>query len=156
MASNVAEQHIRCHYLFEVWDHDPDTTAALVVSPDGGTTDRYVDMRDYEHFAVIANPSVLTGTGLTKLEIVAATDTSGTSLTVIKDSGTIACDTIVDWAIQECSADEIRHAGDAAGVALRYVAGRLTVQNSADECKVTYFALSNRPHLDLTPATTIS
>lgn len=156
MASSVATQKIRSGYLFQVWDHDPDTASALVVSPDAGTTDRYVDMRDYSHFAVIACNSVLVGAGITKLEIVAASDTAGTDLAVVKDSGTIAPNDLNDWAIEECSAEEVAQLASENGTDLRYVAGRLTVANSGDESKVVYFAIPKRPRLDLTPATTIS
>ena len=157
MASAVAEQHIRSKHLFQVWDHDPDTTNAIVCTPDAGTTDRYVDMRDYERFAAIAMPTVVAAGGLTKLEIVASSDTAGADLTVIKDSGTIAADAAkTDWAILECSADEIAQAGASSSLALRYVAARLTNATNTDECVVVYFGCSNRPRLDLTPATTIS
>lgn len=156
MASAVAEQHIRARNLIQMWDHDPGATTAQITTPDGGTTKRLVDMRDYEHFAVTAYASVLAGNGITKLEIVACTDTAGTNATAIKDSGTIAADALGDWAMLECSADEVRYAGDAAGLALRYVGARLTCQNSGDEAVVTYIGVSNRPQLDLTPATTIA
>lgn len=157
MASAVAEQHIRSRYLFQVWDHDPDTASAIVVTPDAGTTDRYVDGRDLERFAVIAIQTVIgSNSGITKLEIVAASDTAGTDLTVIKDSGTVDADALADWLIEECSMDEVRHLGDAAGVNLRYVAGRLTSSNSGDEAIVVYFGIPNRKYLNLTPATTIS
>jgi hypothetical protein len=157
MASAVAEQHICSKYLFQVWDHDPGTTNAIVATPDGGTTDRYVDMRDYERFAAIALATVVAAGGLTKLEIVASSDTAGADLTVIKDSGTIAADSALnDWAILECSADELAQAGAASSLNLRYVAARLTNATNTDECVVIYFGISNRPHLDLTPATTIA
>lgn len=157
MASNVAEQHIRSRYLFQVWDHDPDTASAIVVTPDAGTTDRYVDGRDLERFAVIAIQTVIgSSSGITKLEIVAASDQAGTDLTVIKDSGTVDADALCDWLIEECSMDEVRHAGDAAGVALRYVAGRITQSNSGDEAVVVYFGIPNRHYLNRTPATTIA
>lgn len=157
MASAVAEQHIRSGFLFQVWDHDPGTASAIVVTPDGGTTDRYVDMRDYERFAAIAIQTIIgSASGITKLEIVAASDTAGADLTVIKDSGTVDADALADWLMEECSADEIAQASAASALNLRYVAARVTQSNSGDEAVVVYFACPNRPHLDLTPATTIS
>ena len=157
MASNVAEQHIRSQFLFQVWDHDPDTASAIVVTPDGGTTDRYIDGRDIHNFAVIAIQTIIgSASGITKLEIIAASDTSGTDLTVIKDSGTVDADALADWLIEECSMDEVRHAGDAAGVNLRYVAGRVTSSNSGDEAIIVYFAIPKNRYLNRTPATTIS
>lgn len=157
MASPTATQHVRSNLKIQVWDHDPDTASALVVSSDAGTTDRYMDMRDLSHFAVIATNGALTGAGITKLEIVAATDTSGTNLTVIKDSGTVAADALGDWVMEECTAEEVAQEGaDAGVVGLRYVAGRLTLANSSDESIVTYIGVSKRPGLDLTPASTIA
>lgn len=157
MASAVAEQFIRSRFLFQVWDHDADSTAATVVTPDAGTTDRYVDGRDIDRFAVIAIQTVIgSSSGITKLEIIAASDTAGTDLTVIKDSGTVDADALADWLMEECSMDEVRHAGDAAGVDLRYVAGRITQSNAGDEAIAVYFALPKNRYLNRTPATTIS
>lgn len=157
MASAVASQHIRSGFLFQVWDHDPGGTSALVVSPDGGTTDRYVDMRDHTHFAVIAIQTVIgSSSGITKLEIVAATDTAGTDLTVIKDSGTVDADALCDWLMEECTESEVAQAATAAGKDLRYVAGRITQSNAGDEAIAVYFALPKRKYKDLTPATTIA
>lgn len=156
MASAVAEQHIRSNNLIQMWDHDPGATSAQITTPDGGTTKRLVDMCDLELFAVSVMTTVLGGNGVTKVEIVACTDTDGTNATAIKDSGTIAADAMGDWAILECAADEISHLGDAAGLALRYVGARITCHHSGDEAVVVYFGKSNRPRLDLTPATTIA
>lgn len=157
MASAVATQHLRSNLKIAVYDHDPDGTSALVVSPDAGTTDRYFDMRDYDQFAVIAIQTVIgSSSGITKLEIVAASDTAGTDLTVIKDSGTVDADALCDWLMEECSAEEVSHLGAAGGVNLRYVAGRITQSNSGDEAIAIYIGCPKRKHLDLTPATTIS
>lgn len=157
MASAVAEQHIRSRYLFQVWDHDPGGTSATVVSADGGTTGRYVDGRDIERFAVIAIQTVIgSSSGITKLEIIAAEDTAGTNATVIKDSGTVDADALCDWLMEECSMDEVAHIGAAAGLNLRYLAGRITQSNAGDEAIAVYFAIPNRKYLNLTPATTIS
>src|SRR5512146_2114398 len=98
MASAQAAQHLFSRMKVQCWDHDPNTTNALITSPDGGTTKRYVDLRDYDHFAVLAMAETLTGSGITKVEIVAAEDAAGTNVTAIKDSGTVALDTIGDWA----------------------------------------------------------
>ena len=155
MASPTATDHIRSNYLFQVHDHDPGGTSATVVSADGGTTLKYVDMRDYSHFAVIATPTVLND-DLTKLEIVASADTAFSSVTVIKDSGALTADALADWAIEECTAEEVAQEGSDAGVELRYVAGRLTHANSSDESVVMYFAIPKRPRKDLTAETTIA
>ncbi len=125
------------------------------MSPDAGTTDRYVDGRDITHFAAIVRTSVLgNGTGVTKLEIIAASDAAGTDLTVIKDSGALTLTTIAKWAMEECSMEEVKAIGDAAGVNLRYIAARITTNGSTDEATVIYFAIPVREYLNLTPATT--
>lgn len=120
------------------YDHDPGTTNPLIVSPDGGTTKRYVDMRDYGGFAVIAMASLLAGSGITKVEIVAAVDTDGTDLQVITDSGTVAAAAVGDVVVQECTAEQVKEVAVSSGKNLRYVGARLTCQNAGDEAVVTY------------------
>jgi len=156
MASLVAEQKIKSGYKIEVWDHDPATASALVTSPDGGTTDRYMDGRDLSHFAVIVAATVFGGNGPTLVEIVAADDAAGTNITQIKTSGTIAADALGDWVIEECSMDEVSQISAAAGLNLRYVAARITCHHSGDEALVTYLGIPRRSFLNQTPATTIA
>lgn len=128
-----------------------------MTSPDGGTTDRSVDMRDHSDFAVLVFTTVLGGNGPTKVEIVAADDAAiSTNVVVIKDSGTIAPDAFADWVIETCTAAEVAQEGADNGSDARYVAGRITCNNSGDEAVVVYFAIPNRPRLDLTAQTTIS
>jgi hypothetical protein len=153
MASGQSSQHFRSRVQMQVWDHDPGTTAATVTSPDGGTTQRWMDMKDFDLFVAAVIQTVLGGSGCTKLEIVAAEDAAGTNLQVIKDSGSITLDALTEWAVQECTAEEVAHVGEAAGYKLRYVAARITTQNSGDEQIVVYQAMSHHhPHLDLTAA----
>jgi len=157
MASAVTLQQFLANNSVQMWNHDPDTTAATVVTPDAGTTLRYVDLRDFEGFVFGAMTTVLGGSGITKIEIVAADDTAGTNVTVIKDSGTIAADALYDWAILECTAAEIAKLSEDSGYSLRYVAGRITMQNSGDEADVIYIRTDAKRHyLNLTPATTIA
>lgn len=140
MASAIATAKISANVKIQMWDHDPGTTNALVLSPDGGTTDRIFDMSGYEAFACLAMSSTLTGNGITKLEIVAASDSAlSTDVTVIKDSGTVAADAVGDYVFEECTAEELAQLSSAGSIdpPLRYVAPRLTVQNSADEAVVT-------------------
>jgi hypothetical protein len=157
MASPTATDKIRSNYLFQVWDHDPAVATALAVSPDGGTTVRSVDMRDYSDFAVVAVTTVMGGAGINLLEIIASDSSDlSTNISVIKTSGVLVADALCDWAIQSCTAAEVAQEGADAGYDLRYVGGRLTCDNVGDEAVVIYFALPNRPHLDLTAASTIS
>jgi len=157
MTSPTETDTIRGRYLFQMWDHDPGSSSAILVSPDGGTTVRSVDMRDYEHFSVKVMATIFGGNGPTKVEIVAADDAAlATNLVVIKDSGVIEADAMGDWAIETCTAAEIAQEGSDNGSNPRYVGGRITCHHSGDEAVVVYFAIPNRPQLDLTPQTTIA
>lgn len=156
MASSQSSVKLFSDLLIQEWDHDPGSTNAKLVGPDGGTTIRYIDMRDYSRFAVLATPTAGTTCSITKLEIVGSADTTFGSVTVIKDSGTIAADALGDYAIQECTAEEVADVGARAGVDLRYVAGRLTQGGNADnEAVVIYLARPRWPHSGLS-ATTIA
>lgn len=138
MASQLATEKLFAKAKIEMFDHDPDGTGATICTPDAGTTLRYVDLRDYAAFAALAMSSTLTGAGISLLEIVAAEDADGTNATQIKTSGAVVCDAVGDYVVEECTAEEIAHIGEAAGYNLRYVAARLTVANAADEAVVTY------------------
>jgi hypothetical protein len=157
MASSVSTDRLACRRKIEMWDHDPDSTAARIVSPDANTTKRYVAMAGYGSFQVAAMSATLTGNGITLLEIVAAEDSAGTNATQIKTSGTIAADAVGDWAMLEATADEINHVGKAAGYDFTHVGARLTLANAADECAVVYIRDEPLFKYDaLTPATTIA
>jgi len=157
MASSVATDLLLQKSKYELYHHDPDGTTAAIVTPDGGTTEEIVDLKEYDNFLVAAIVTALTGNGMTKLEIVAndEADFSGTTV-VIKDSGTIAADALGDWAALECTAQEIAQLGAENDVELRYVAGRITVQNAADECAALYQKTNGRAFDGQTPATTIA
>jgi len=152
MASAIGTLKWLANILIQFWDHDPGATTAKLVSPDGGTTIRYLDMSLYSRFAVAAFPTVIGGGGLTKLEIVASSDAAFTAPVVVKDSGVIAADAAGDWVVLECTAEEIVQLGDD----LQYVAGRLTQATATDEAAVMYLAQPRFAHKDLTPATTIA
>ncbi len=160
MASAVATEFIGSRDKIQLYNHDPDGASANVTTVDAGTTNIWWDMRDFRSFGVMAMTTVLGGSGITKLEIVADTASDGTGTTVvIKDSGTIAADAEQDVAFQECSAEEIAFVGRAEStpVDLRYVAARITTQNSGDEAAVLYMMTRARfPATALTPATTIA
>jgi hypothetical protein len=154
MASPTATDRIRSRFFLALYDHDPGAATAIIVSPDGGTTKRTMDMRDYDEVAVVAMSSTRAGNGITKLEIVASDSADmSTNVTVIKDSGTVAADAVGDYVVEECTAAEVAQEGSDAGADLRYVAGRLTCENAADEAVVLYFGCPKRPRLDLTADT---
>ena len=140
MASTVSVTDLFDRALIQIWDHDPGTAAATIVTPNGGTTKRMVAMTNYEGFAAIAMASTLTGAGITKMELVCSEDSAGaTNLTVIKDSGTVAADAVGDYVVLETSADEIQSQLATA----MFVGVRLTLADAADEAVVTY--IRHRP-----------
>ena len=157
MASPTETDTIRGRYLQQMWDHDPGAATAILVSPDGGTTVRSIDMRDFSDFSVSVMTTILGGNGVTKVEIVAADNAAlSTNLVVIKDSGTVAADALGDWVIETCTAAEVQQEGADNSTNPRYVGGRITCENAGDEAVVHYFAIPNRPRLDLTAQTTIA
>lgn len=157
MASPQEAMVIRSRFTIELWDHDPGQTCATLISPDGGTTVRSIDMKDYTHF-VCAVFFTSGSDDLSKLEILTGDDTSFTNSAVVKDSGTIAVDALGDWAIEECSWEECVQEGLDAGTAFdaRYVAGRTTQANADVEGVALYIAKARKPQLNLTPQTTIA
>jgi len=146
MASAVSSQRLGSDLWVQSYDHDPGGTGAVIASPDGGTTPRTIDMRDYTDFMVVAKPNIVGGGGLTKLEILADDLSTMASPVVVKDSGTIAADALDDNAVLECTAEEIA----ALGSNLRYCAARLTCGTATDEVTVTYVGKAVRPQRDLT------
>ncbi len=150
MASSVSSEHIGSRLFVKSYDHDPGATTAELAGPDGGTTIRYADLRDYEVFGVMARPTIVGGTGLTKLEIVASATTAFSSVVVVKDSGAVAGDSLNDVVFQECTAEEVAQLGSEDGVAYRYVAARLTMGTNTDEANVTYIGIPKRPVSGLT------
>lgn len=150
MASAVTTAKFNAKNAAITYDHDPGTTNALITSPDGGTTKRYVPMRDYEGFVGLVMATIATG-GPTLVEIVGATDADGTNATAIVSSGTVAADAVGDFVAVECTAEQIREVGAAAGYNFTHVGVRITCANSADECAVTYIRTGAKyPHSGLT------
>lgn len=128
MASAQASQHFLARHKAEILDVDADYSTAAVV------TSSVKDMRDYSGYVVIAMVSALTGSGMTLLEIVGASNSTGTTdVTSIKTSGAVVGDAVGDYVVLECTAEELAHAGAVAGADLRYAAVRLTLQNANDE-----------------------
>lgn len=150
MAIASASEHIGSRLFIKSYDHDPGATTATLASPDGGTTIRYLDMRDYEAFGVMARPTIVGGNGITLLEIVASATTSFSSVVQVKTSGAVVADSLNDVVFLECSAGEIAQLGTDDGVAYRYVAARLTNATNTDEDNVTYVGVPKRPVTGLT------
>ncbi len=156
MASPQGYEKLFANAKMEMWDHDPGSTAAMVISPDGGTTLRWVDLEGYEGFAGMAMSSTLTGAGITKMEIVAADDNAGTNTVVIKDSGTVAADAVGDFVVLECSAAEVRQESNDNSYTSKFVGVRLTVANNADEAVCWYGRVFPKYPASGLTATTIS
>lgn len=145
MPSAVSSEKIGANLFVQSYDHDPGGTTAILAAPDGGTTIRYLDMKDYACFAVQVRPTIIT-TSLTKVEIVASAATSFSSVVVVKDSGAVVADSLNDTVFLECTDSEVV----ALGATLRYVAARITTTTSTDEANVTYVAIPKRKVSGLT------
>lgn len=91
-----------------------------------------LDLQSFGGFLVQATVAALTGTGMTKLEIIASAAADMSSAVVVKDSGTIAADAVGDHYTVECLRSEVMQLATDEGAALRYVAPRVTLQNGAD------------------------
>lgn len=151
MASAVSSEKIGSALYVKSYDHDPGATTAVLAGPDGGTTIRYMDMKDYDVVGVLVKPNIVGGGGTTKVEIVASATTSFSSVVVVKDSGTVAADALDDNVFLECTASEVVQLGST----LRYIAARLTNATNTDEATVTYIGIPKRKYSGLT-ATSIT
>jgi len=148
--SAVSTQKLFAREAIQMGPHSPSDTNADVCSSLG-----WVDMQEFDIFACLAMATHLAANsnGITLLEIVAATDTSGDNPTLIKTSG--ACNTananLTDYQCLECLAEEVDQIGQAAGLSLRYVAAVLTMDNANSLAAVTYVRSGAKaPHLNLT------
>uniref|UniRef100_A0A6M3L7Y8 Uncharacterized protein n=1 Tax=viral metagenome TaxID=1070528 RepID=A0A6M3L7Y8_9ZZZZ len=157
MASALNTEKIFSKIAIAMYDHDPGATTAIICSGDGGTTKNYVDMLSYGRFGVEAMLSVIgSSSGMTLLEIVACAATNFSSVVVVKTTGTIAADAVGDYAVLECTAEEIAQLATDNSAALRYAAARITCSNAGDECVVTYILAEPRFAYSGLTATTIS
>ena len=157
MASPQGSQSFASNHKVTIWEHDPGGTSAVLVSPDGGTTVRSQDMRDFRFFGLGVMVTIAT-TGPTLVEIVSADDADlSTGVNVIKATATVAMDAVGDWVWLECTSEEIQQESTDGADTNRYVGGRITCGNNGDEAIAVYIAGNARfPQLNLTPATTIS
>lgn len=150
MASGVTTVKLFANAAMITYDHDPGATSAMITSPDGGTTKRYVAIENYEGFAGLVMATIATG-GPTLVDIVGAADSAGTSVATIVSSGTVAADAVGDFVAVECTAEQVKEVADAAGVVFTHVGVRITCANAGDECAVTYIRHSPRyPQTGLT------
>jgi hypothetical protein len=155
MATAVTSQKFASTHAMELYDHDPGATTAVVTSPDGGTTQRWVAMRDFAGFSVMAKPSVVAANGITLLEIVGATDSSGTNVTVVLAHAASITDSLNEYVFLEVTAEQVNEVGKAAGYNFTHVAARLTMATNTDEAVVAYVRWpARRQYRDLTATST--
>jgi hypothetical protein len=151
-ASAVSSQKILDRNKIEMGLHVPADTSANIHS-----VLSYVDLRDYDSFAVVVEPTTVAANsnGVTLVEIVAATESNGTSATQIKTSGAIALSSTTYYQVLECLAEEIAELGRASSLALRYVGARITCDSANSRAACTYIrGLAKNQHLDLTASKT--
>ncbi len=146
MVSAVATEKIGSGIYLHSYDNDPGGTTAILAGPDGGTTIRYLDMKEYDFMGVLVKPNIVGGTGVTKVELVASATVAFSTVVVVKDSGAVAGDALEDNVFLECSAEEVVQLG----ATLRYVAARITHGTSTDESTVTYIGIPKRKYTGLT------
>jgi hypothetical protein len=151
MATGVTSTKLTSSLAIESYDHDPGATTAVVTSGDGGTTQKWVPMKNFGAFLVQARPTVVAANGITLLEIVGATDSAGTNVTVILAHAASITNAIGEYVNLEVTADQVNEVGKAAGFNFTHVAARLTMATNTDEANVTYVrGLAERQYAGLT------
>jgi len=156
MASQFLAQHVGSRNFIESIVHSPGAATATVLTPNSTPTPQWRSMENYEYFLVCVANAVLTGTGLTLLEIVAATDSLGTNIQQIVTTGALTGSLVDNGASIEIEAGQLEEVRAAAGLTLPllWVAARITMNNSADIMAATYVRSgAKRPFLNLTPLT---
>ena len=134
MASPQASDKLFSREALYAYDHDPADASV-------DTEIAWVDMRDYEQFAVLLFTSVLGGTGPTAFSIIAnaESDGSGTDVTIKTHAIGSSPNAVGDFLVLQCTAEEIAQEASDAGVAnARYVCVRVTCNHTGDECVVFY------------------
>lgn len=130
MASPQASDKLLSNLAVTHYDFDPDATTATEIA--------WVDMRDFESIAVSFFRTVGTGTLSMTIIANAASDGSGTDVT-IKADPSLSPDATGDYIFLECTAEEIaQEAADAGVDNVRYVTAVCTFGTGTDEGVVTY------------------
>jgi len=157
MASSVATDRLSCRRKILMYHHAPADAATEQSVKAGATTTTWQAFKDFGSFQVCAMLGLKTGNGLIELSIYAAEDASGSNATEIKTSGAITADAVGDWAMQECTAEEVNHVGKAAGYDFTHIVAYVDCHHDDDEVEVVYILDEPRFKYDaLTPATTIA
>lgn len=111
------------------YDFDPNTTDATAVA--------WVDMKDFSKF--IASFFRTVGTSNITFIIQGSADAAGgTPSTIITKTVASQPNAVGDYIFAECTAEQIRQVGDAAGKVLRYISATISFGTNTDEGVVTY------------------
>lgn len=133
MASAVTSNKFASNFAAKSYKHVPGASTAQVLTPDSGTTKIWVPMQGFDAIvAQVLNFTSTSSSGPTLVDIVAATDSSGTNVTTIVSSGTLASITAGDYMFVEATAEQINEVGKAAGYNFTHVSVRITTSNSSD------------------------
>lgn len=157
MASSVATDRLSTRRKMLMYYHAPADASTEQSVKAGDTVLTWQAFKGYGSFQVAAMTALKGGNGMIELSIYAAEDATGTNATEIKTSGAIAADAIGDWAMQECTAEEVNHVGKAAGYDFTHVVAYIDCHHANDECAVVYILDEPQFKYDgLTPATTLA
>ena len=157
MASAVATDRLSVRRKMLMFYHAPADADTEQSVKAGDTVLTWQAMAGYASFQVAAMTALKAGNGMIELSIYAAESATGTNATEIKTSDVIAADTVGDWAMQECTAEEINQIGRAAGRKFTHVVAYIDCHDANDECAVVYILDEPQFKYDgLTPATTLA
>lgn len=157
MASSVSTDRLSCRRKILMYYHAPADAATEQSAKSGATTTTWTAMEGYGSFQVCGMTALKGGNGMIELSIYAATSSAGANATEIKTSGTVACDAIGDWVMQECTAEEIQQIGKPLGYSFTHVVAYIDCHHNDDEVAVVYILDDPLFKYDaLTPATTIA
>jgi hypothetical protein len=157
MASAVATDRLSVRRKMLMFYHAPADAATEQSVKAGDTVLTWQAFKGYGSFQVAAMTALLGGNGMIELSIYAAESAAGANATEIKTSGVIAADAVGDWAMQECTAEEVNHVGKAAGYDFTHIVAYVDCHHNNDEVAVVYILDEPQFKYDgLTPATTIA
>ena len=157
MASSVSTDRLACRRKMLMYYHAPADARTEQSVKAGDTVLTWQAMQGYGSFQAAAMLALDDTGALIKLSIYAAESATGTNATEIKTSGVIAANAVGDWAMQECTAEEINHIGKPLGYDFTHVVAYIDCTGQNDECAVVYILDEPLFKYDaLTPATTIA
>ena len=157
MASSVSTDRLACRRKILMYKHMPADATVEAIAKAGDTTATWTALEGYGSFQALAMTIILGGNGMIELSIYAATSAAGANATEIKTSGVIAADALGDWAMQECTAEEIQQIGKPLGFNFTHVGAYIDCHHVNDEVAVVYILDDPLFKYDaLTPATTIA